>query len=129
MVLGALYRSDVDPPQHKEKQVVLLLPAGSAQPKFKCEIAGDPPSLKLTLPDGVAVEVTKGKVHLKADTATATLDARGQIDVKVGDASMTLKKDGTMQMRCKDFKLQASGNIDLKASGSVKVKGASVELN
>lgn len=129
VVLGALYRSDLTPPQHKEQQIVLRLPAGASQPNLDCEIAGDPASIKLKLPDGVVVELTKGKIQLKADAASATLDARGQIDVKVGDASMTLKKDGTVQMKCKDFKLQASGTVELKAAGSVKVKGATVELN
>jgi phage baseplate assembly protein gpV len=129
VVVGTLYRADVNPPAHKERQIVLRLPRGSAQPTLNCEIGSDPAAVKITLPDGVVVEFTKGKVQLKAESAEATLDARGQIDVKVGDAAMTLKKDGTVQVKCADFKLQASGSIDLKAAGTVTVKGASVELN
>lgn len=129
VVIGALYRSDVDPPAHKERQIVLRLPAGAADPAVSCEIAGDPATIKIALPNGVAVELTKGTIHLKADVAEATLDARGRIDVKVGDASMTLKKDGGVQLKCTDFKLDANGSIELKAAGPVKVKGATVELN
>ena len=129
VVIGALYRSDVAPPAHKEEQVVLRLPANVSNPDLQCEITGDPGAITITLPDGVLVELSKGKIHLKADVAEATLDARGRIDVKVGDASMTLKKDGGVQLKCTDFKVEANGNIELKAAGVAKVKGASVELN
>jgi phage baseplate assembly protein gpV len=128
VVVGRLYRSDVAPPQHKEGEVVLRLPS-AAEPKLNCEIVGDPASITVTLPDDVTFELTASKIRGKAGDAELTLDARGRIEAKVGDSSITLKKDGTVQVKCKDFKLQADGNLELKASGSVKVKGATVELN
>jgi phage baseplate assembly protein gpV len=129
IVVGRLYRSDVAPPQHKEGQVVLRLPSASAKPKLNCEIVSDPASVTITLPDDVAFELTDSKIHGRAGEADLTLDARGRIDAKVGDASITLKKDGSVQVKCKNFTLQADGNLELKASGTVKVKGATVELN
>ena len=129
IVVGRLYRSDVAPPQHKEGQVVLRLPSATAKPALNCEIVGDPASITVTLPDDVTFELTPSKIHGKAGGAELTLDARGHIEAKVGDASITLKKDGTVRLKCKDFALQADGNLELKASGTVKVQGASVELN
>jgi hypothetical protein len=128
VVVGRLYRSDVAPPRHKEGQIVLRLPS-AAEPALNCEIAGDPASITITLPEDVAFELTPSKIHGKAGEAELTLDARGQIEARVGDASITLKKDGTVRLKCKNFALQADGNLELKASGTVKVQGASVELN
>ena len=82
-----------------------------------------------TLPDDVLLELTGSMVHAKAGDAELTLDARGRIEAKVGDAAITMKKDGTVQVKAKDFAVTASGNLELKASGTVKVKGAAVELN
>jgi Type VI secretion system/phage-baseplate injector OB domain len=129
VVVGSLYHADAEPPAHKEGQIVLRLPASDPEPSLNCEISGDPPSIRITLPDAVEVELTKGKVHCRADQCELVLDARGQIDLQVGDAAVTMKKDGTVRMSCKDFKVQASGDIELKASGTAKVKGAAVELN
>jgi phage baseplate assembly protein gpV len=113
VVIGRLYRSDQGPPEHKEREVVLRLPSAAAKPKINCEIVADPPSATITLPDDVTFELTASKIHGKAGDAELTLDARGRIDAKVGDSSITLKKDGTVQVKCKDFKLQADGNLEL----------------
>jgi hypothetical protein len=129
VVVGRLYRSDVAPPQHKEGQIVLRLPSAAAKAKLNFEVVGDPPSVTVTLPDDVMFELTGSKVHGKAGDAELTLDARGRIEAKVGDASITMKKDGTMQLKCKDFALQADGSLELKSSGTVKIKGSAVELN
>jgi phage baseplate assembly protein gpV len=129
VVVGRLYRSDSAPPQHKEGQIVLRLPQAASKPTVNCEIAREPASITITLPDDVSVEVTASTIRSRAGEAELTLDARGRIDAKVGQASITLKKDGTVQLKCKNFTLQADGNLELKAAGSVKVKGATVELN
>jgi phage baseplate assembly protein gpV len=129
VVIGRLYRSEVAPPQHKEGQIVLRLPSPSSSPTLNFEITTAPPTVKVTLPDDVLFELTGSMVHAKAGDAELTLDARGRIEAKVGDASITMKKDGTVQVKAKDFSVTASGNLELKASGSVKVKGATVELN
>jgi len=52
-----------------------------------------------------------------------------QLTIKVGKASITMKKDGTITIDGKDIKLNASGKIDIKASGDVKIKGSKVGQN
>ena len=60
-------------------------------------------------------------------------DGRDQtVDVKhivVGDASVTLKKDGTIVIRGKDITIEASGKIDIKAAGEVVLKGSKITQN
>jgi type VI secretion system secreted protein VgrG len=96
---------------------------------LSCEIAGDPPSIKVTLPGDVSVELTKGKVRCQAGDVSTTMDGGGRLDVKVGDASMVFKKDGDVSLKCKQLKIDASSEIQMSAAGTVKIKGATVEIN
>jgi type VI secretion system secreted protein VgrG len=57
------------------------------------------------------------------------LDVADEITLKCGDAQLTMKKDGTIQIKCKDFTLTASGKITAKADGNVKVNGAKINMN
>jgi type VI secretion system secreted protein VgrG len=49
--------------------------------------------------------------------------------LKSGDASITLKKDGTIILKGKDVSITASGKINAKASGDVIIKGSKVSGN
>jgi type VI secretion system secreted protein VgrG len=57
------------------------------------------------------------------------LDAGDEITLKSGDASITLKKDGTIILKGKDVSITASGKINAKASGDVIIKGSKVSKN
>jgi type VI secretion system secreted protein VgrG len=52
--------------------------------------------------------------------------AADEIVVKTGDASITMKKDGTITIKGKDIKFEASGKITGKASSDVVLKGSKV---
>jgi type VI secretion system secreted protein VgrG len=52
-----------------------------------------------------------------------------EITIKTGEASITMKKDGTITIRGKDITLDGSGKINVKASGDVILKGAKVTQN
>jgi type VI secretion system secreted protein VgrG len=56
-------------------------------------------------------------------------DAGDEIMLKSGDASITLKKDGTIILKGKDVSITASGKINAKASGDVIIKGSKVSKN
>ena len=58
-----------------------------------------------------------------------TIDAADSISITTGDASITMKKDGTIQIKGKDIKIEASGKIDAKASGDIKLKGSKIAEN
>jgi len=48
-----------------------------------------------------------------------------QIVIKTGAASITMKKDGSIQIKGKDIKIEASGKIIAKADGEMVLKGQS----
>ncbi len=56
-------------------------------------------------------------------------DGGDEIMLKSGDASITLKKDGTIILKGKDVSITASGKINAKASGDVIIKGSKVSKN
>ncbi len=57
------------------------------------------------------------------------LDAGDSITIKTGDASITMKKDGTIQIKGKDITINGSGKINVKASSDVVIKGSKVTAN
>ncbi|MCV2890328.1 type VI secretion system Vgr family protein [Ruegeria aquimaris] len=57
------------------------------------------------------------------------IDAGDEILIKTGSASILMKKDGTIQIKGKDIKVQGSGKIDVKASSSIKMKGSKIDQN
>lgn len=57
------------------------------------------------------------------------VEAADEITLKCGDASIILKKDGTISIKGKDIRLDGSGDIDVKADGKTKIKGSSVYNN
>jgi type VI secretion system secreted protein VgrG len=56
-------------------------------------------------------------------------DAGDEIVIKTGDASITMKKDGTIILKGKDVSIAASGKINANASGDVTIKGSKVSTN
>ena len=57
------------------------------------------------------------------------IDVGDQIVIKTGKASITMKKDGTIQIVGKDILVKGSGKIDVKASKNVTIKGQKILEN
>jgi type VI secretion system secreted protein VgrG len=55
--------------------------------------------------------------------------AADEIVLKAGDATLTMKKDGTITLKGKDVTVNASGKMSVKASGDVVLKGSKVTQN
>jgi type VI secretion system secreted protein VgrG len=62
-------------------------------------------------------------------TKKLVVDAGEEVVIKSGQASITMKKDGTIVLSGKDISLKASGKIDETASGTVTIKGSNVSAN
>lgn len=60
---------------------------------------------------------------------TYYLEAADAITFKTGDASITLKKDGTITIQGRDITLKGSGKVSVKASGDVVLKGSKIASN
>ena len=57
------------------------------------------------------------------------LIAGDQIQLQTGDASIIMKKDGTITIKGKDIKISGSGKITIKADSDVVVKGSKISQN
>jgi type VI secretion system secreted protein VgrG len=57
------------------------------------------------------------------------LVAGEEILLKTGDASITMKKDGTIQIKGKDITVVGSGKIGIKASSDLTLKGSKIAEN
>ncbi len=57
------------------------------------------------------------------------IEAADEITLKTGDASITMKKDGTIQIKGKDITIKGSGKIGIKADGDVVIKGSKIAEN
>jgi type VI secretion system secreted protein VgrG len=57
------------------------------------------------------------------------ITAEDELSIKVGKASLTLKKDGTIVLDGKDIQIKGSGKINVKASSDVVIKGSKVGVN
>ena len=57
------------------------------------------------------------------------IDAGDSITIKTGDASITMKKDGTIVIKGKDITIDGSGKINAKAGAAFTLKGSKIEQN
>ena len=57
------------------------------------------------------------------------IDAGEEIIIKTGDASITMKKDGTIAIKGKDILIQGSGKITAKADSDMVLKGSKIGAN
>jgi type VI secretion system secreted protein VgrG len=57
------------------------------------------------------------------------VDAGDAITIKTGDASITMKKDGTIVIKGKDITVDGSGKINVKAGGDIVMKGSKIAQN
>ena len=73
-------------------------------------------------------ESIKGAITRSSD-ASVTIEAKNEIVLQTGSSSLTLKKDGTIELEGMALKIGGSQKIELKSSGPVKVKGSTVKLN
>ena len=82
---------------------------------------------KLTVGGNRAVAVAKSATETVGKSKTITV--ADDLTIKVGQASIVMKKDGTINIKGKDINFQGSGKIIVKASGSVTIKGSKIDQN
>lgn len=104
------------------------------------EIGGDQ-TLKLggnqsfEIGGGRLVKVGKGQTHDVAEDVwlrsgkKIRIEAADEITLACGDASVVLKKDGTISIKGKDIVIDGSGKITAKAGGDMILKGSAIHQN
>jgi type VI secretion system secreted protein VgrG len=55
--------------------------------------------------------------------------AENHVTLTTGDASITMKADGNIEIKGKDVTVQGTGRVNLKAAGNLSLKGAKIEQN
>lgn len=60
---------------------------------------------------------------------TLAITAGDAITITTGSASISMKKDGTVTIKCKDFTVDASGKINMKASAELTMKASKIKQN
>lgn len=72
---------------------------------------------------------TVGHNSSQAVGRTLTLTVGDELNIVVGQSSLSLKKDGTIVLRGKDIRIEGSGQIDVRSSRDVVVRGRRVLNN
>jgi len=65
----------------------------------------------------------------KFGDAAISIDANGEIVLATGDASIRMKKDGTIDVKGKDIRVIGSGEINIRASKEMTLKGSKIQQN
>lgn len=58
-----------------------------------------------------------------------TINADESISLVTGDASIVMKKDGTIQIKGKDISVKGSGKISVTADSDIVMKGSKILQN
>lgn len=80
-------------------------------------------------------EISKDRAHAigKNDSLSVgkklVIDAGDQVTIRTGKASITMQKDGSIEISGKDITLKASGEVSVKASKDITLKGSKVLQN
>ena len=72
------------------------------------------------------VRVLWHKVQQLEDQLTAK---HGQISLQVGDASLILTKDGSIEVKGRDINVNGSGRVNIRAASDLALRGAKILEN
>jgi len=73
--------------------------------------------------------VSVGKDDSLTVAKKLTIDAGDEITITTGSASISMKKDGTIAIKGKNISIEGSGEINVKASKNVTMKGQKILQN
>jgi uncharacterized protein (DUF2345 family) len=77
----------------------------------------------------VSVDIDSSKSFSIASGKTLTLQAADGMLFDAGSADLSLKKDGTIDLKGKDVTIRASGKINAIATSDVTIKGSKIKQN
>ena len=89
----------------------------------------------LTVTGAQATSVGKGRTTSVAEDDSLTvgknlvIKASDSVSITTGDASIMMKKDGSITIKGKDIMIDGSGKITVKAASDMVLKGSKVDIN
>lgn len=132
VVVGRLYSPGVPAPDHGAGEAVLRLPPGSAagSASLNLVIDGDGRSIDLTR-GGVSVHVDGEGVQIEAGemSVSVTTAGGGAAEVTAGGSTVALKNNGAVTISSPTTLTLEAMQIEIKASATVTVEGALVQVN
>ena len=116
VIVGRLYNDEDRPPVNDDGQAMWHLPLG----------ASDDDAVHMELHSNGS---RKAVMKLGSGLDLTLQDDDPVVNLVVGDASLTMKKDGTIELKGKDITLDGSGKVTVKAASDLTLKGAKVNIN
>jgi phage baseplate assembly protein gpV len=118
VIVGTLYNDEDRPPDNKEQQAVVHLPASAdADSALRLELNEASP-MGLTLNVGSALKVT-----LQDDDPVVSIDVGGK-------ATLSIERSGAVTLDSSgELNLKAGSNFKIEAGGELTLKGAVINLN
>ncbi len=117
VIVGALYDDQRRPPVNQDGQAVLHLPRGAGEGEgVRCAVSSaESSTVELTI--GGALALT-----LADDDPVVTLDVDG------GAATLVIDRDGSVRLESRSSLALAGADIEIKASGSLVLDGATIDI-
>ncbi len=133
VVVGRLYNTVTTAPEHTAGTSVIQLPPGSKESdaSLSVKIDGNEPDVSLKASPDTAISINGEQVELTVGGIRLLLSSAGggSAALEAGGSKITIKQDGDISMETTGtLKLKAT-NIELEGSASVKLNGATIELN
>ena len=121
-VLGMLWNGQKLPPETNDdgqnnKRVIL-----SRAESFLAFFDGDPPSVELALKDG--------KHLLMDDQGVVLEDGKGNtIKIESASGAITIESSGQLKLKAQTVSIESGASMEIKASGTLTLQGALVQIN
>jgi hypothetical protein len=141
VVIGRLYPRDTEPPDHAPGETVLALPGGETDAEKVFEVRVKTPgdgTRQATIqlqgsPVSVTCTIADEKVEVKVQDVTLALEQSGASDgtltLTAGDARITMSQTGDVSIETTGTLKLKAGSVEINADTSVKVNGATIDLN
>ena len=141
VIIGRLYNEEVAPPKNAAGDFVTILPGDEDDPNKRLELRVTTPgdgtrSVAITLAgNSVSVELTIDDESIKLAAQDTSLELRqsgssdGVATLMSGDAKVTIKQSGDVAVETTGKLTLKASDIEIKADASVKISGATVDIN
>ena len=121
-IIGALWNGKLLPPETNDdgKNDRRLIRSRSGHQLLFDD--GDPPKVELKLQDG--------KHLLLDDKGIKVEDGQGNtITIETGSGAITIESKGQLKLKSQSISLEAGASMEIKATGTLTLKGAVIQIN
>ncbi|WP_134681107.1 hypothetical protein [Paracoccus ravus] len=131
VVVGFLHHPGLPAPQLSDEQIAISLPPGSLAPTVSALLDYAAPALTLKIGDKTEVTIEDGAVRIVSGGASIAIDAGGSEEIKIdtGGASFLMTAGGELTVEASQKLTLKASQIEIKADATVKISGATVEMN